>query len=123
MAPGRGGLYADRVTTSKPALALYLHIPFCTAKCGYCDFNSYEGLGHLVPDYTPALIRELQLWAPAARAHREDDRHRRGGGEDERDHRIDDVLAAEVGEHLAQRRLRSGGFFDRDHVAAERLRK
>ena len=52
------------------ALSLYLHIPFCTAKCGYCDFNSYEGLDHLVPDYTPALVRELELWAPAARSHR-----------------------------------------------------
>ena len=51
------------------ALALYLHIPFCTAKCGYCDFNSYEGLGHLAPDYTPALVRELGLWAPAARGY------------------------------------------------------
>jgi len=50
-----------------PALSLYLHIPFCTAKCGYCDFNSYEGLDHLVPDYTPALTRELALWGPAAR--------------------------------------------------------
>ena len=50
------------------SLALYLHIPFCTAKCGYCDFNSYEGLpGHLVADYTPALVHELELWAPAAR--------------------------------------------------------
>lgn len=50
------------------SLALYLHIPFCTAKCGYCDFNSYEGLpGHLVADYTPALIREMALWAPAAK--------------------------------------------------------
>ena len=54
-------------TTSRPALALYLHIPFCTAKCGYCDFNSYAGLDHLVPEYTPALVRELELWAPAAR--------------------------------------------------------
>ena len=51
------------------ALALYLHIPFCTAKCGYCDFNSYEGLGHLAPDYTRALARELGLWAPAARGY------------------------------------------------------
>lgn len=51
----------------KPALALYLHTPFCTSKCGYCDFNSYEGLDHLVPDYTPALVREMELWAPAAR--------------------------------------------------------
>lgn len=48
-------------------LALYLHIPFCTSKCGYCDFNSYEGLGHMVPDYTEALVQELGLWAPAAR--------------------------------------------------------
>ena len=55
-------------TTADPAqLALYLHIPFCTAKCGYCDFNSYEGLDHLVPDYTRALAREIELWAPAAR--------------------------------------------------------
>ena len=49
-------------------LSLYLHIPFCTAKCGYCDFNSYAGLDHLVPEYTPALVQELGLWAPAARA-------------------------------------------------------
>ncbi len=48
-------------------LSLYAHIQFCAAKCGYCDFNSYAGLDHLVPDYTPALIQELELWAPAAR--------------------------------------------------------
>ena len=53
-----------------PSLALYLHIPFCSAKCGYCDFNSYEHLDHLVPDYTPALVREIELWAPAAQQHR-----------------------------------------------------
>ena len=58
--------------TDKPSLALYLHIPFCTAKCGYCDFNSYEHLDHLVPAYTPALVRELELWAPAARPYRVD---------------------------------------------------
>ena len=48
-------------------LALYLHIPFCTSKCGYCDFNSYEGLDHLTEGYTDALLGELDLWAPAAR--------------------------------------------------------
>jgi len=53
--------------TSKKALALYLHIPFCSSKCGYCDFNSYEHLDHLVPDYTPALMHEIELWAPAAK--------------------------------------------------------
>ena len=55
------------MTEPTQALSLYAHIPFCTAKCGYCDFNSYEGLDHLVPDYTPALVRELELWAPVAR--------------------------------------------------------
>jgi oxygen-independent coproporphyrinogen III oxidase len=54
----------------KSALALYLHIPFCTSKCGYCDFNSYEGLDHVVPDYTPALVQEMELWAPAAKNYR-----------------------------------------------------
>ena len=56
----------------KSSLALYLHIPFCTSKCGYCDFNSYEGLDHVVPDYTPALIHEMELWAPAAKNYRVD---------------------------------------------------
>ena len=55
------------MTEPTQALSLYAHIPFCTAKCGYCDFNSYEGLDHLVPEYTPALVHELELWAPAAR--------------------------------------------------------
>ncbi|MSQ41911.1 MAG: radical SAM family heme chaperone HemW [Dehalococcoidia bacterium] len=54
----------------KAPLALYVHIPFCTAKCGYCDFNSYAHLDHLVPGYTAALLHELALWAPAARDHR-----------------------------------------------------
>lgn len=58
--------------TDKPGLGLYLHIPFCTNKCGYCDFNSYEGLDHMVPDYTPALVHELELWAPATRKYRVD---------------------------------------------------
>ncbi|MCC6236111.1 MAG: radical SAM family heme chaperone HemW [Dehalococcoidia bacterium] len=53
--------------TQSRDLALYLHIPFCTSKCGYCDFNSYEGLGHLADGYTDALLGELDLWAPATR--------------------------------------------------------
>jgi len=46
-------------------LSLYVHIPFCTAKCGYCDFNSYAGHEHLVPSYTEALVREARLWRSA----------------------------------------------------------
>ena len=43
----------------KPIRNLYLHIPFCKHKCGYCDFNAYAGIDRLMPDYVGALEREL----------------------------------------------------------------
>jgi oxygen-independent coproporphyrinogen III oxidase len=43
----------------KPFKHLYLHIPFCKHKCGYCDFNAYAGMDRLKPDYIDALKREL----------------------------------------------------------------
>jgi oxygen-independent coproporphyrinogen-3 oxidase len=51
-------------------IGLYIHIPFCTAKCGYCDFNSYAGHDHLVPSYTDALIKEASLWERTLRGRR-----------------------------------------------------
>lgn len=47
-------------------ISLYLHIPFCRHRCGYCDFNTYAGQDDLIPAYTNALIREVQLVARAA---------------------------------------------------------
>ncbi len=41
------------------ASALYIHIPFCPAKCGYCSFNSYSGLADLYRRYTKALCCEI----------------------------------------------------------------
>jgi oxygen-independent coproporphyrinogen-3 oxidase len=38
---------------------LYVHLPFCKHKCGYCDFNAYAGMDRLMPDYIGALEREL----------------------------------------------------------------
>jgi len=38
---------------------LYVHLPFCRHKCGYCDFNAYAGMDRLMPDYVSALEREL----------------------------------------------------------------
>src|SRR5712692_8386093 len=38
---------------------LYVHLPFCKHKCGYCDFNAYAGMDRLMPDYVDALEREL----------------------------------------------------------------
>ena len=42
-----------------PFRHLYVHIPFCKHKCGYCDFNAYAGMDRLMPDYVGALEREL----------------------------------------------------------------
>ncbi len=46
--------------------SLYLHIPFCRHRCGYCDFNTYAGLDNLIPAYTDALIAEAEWLAAAA---------------------------------------------------------
>jgi len=44
---------------------LYIHIPFCERRCHYCDFNTYEGLTGLAPDYVAAVERDLALCAAA----------------------------------------------------------
>ncbi|CAM3114989.1 radical SAM family heme chaperone HemW [Paenibacillus lupini] len=41
--------------------ALYIHIPFCTNKCHYCDFTSYVLKGQPVDEYLEALEREMAL--------------------------------------------------------------
>ncbi len=44
--------------------SLYVHVPFCVVKCGYCDFNSYVVEDHEAHDrFLDALAAELaQRW-------------------------------------------------------------
>lgn len=42
------------------SLALYVHIPFCAARCPYCDFNTYAGLDALYRPYIAALAEEIR---------------------------------------------------------------
>jgi len=46
---------------------IYIHIPFCTHICPYCDFNTYANQSFRIPAYTEAVVREMQLWAPRFR--------------------------------------------------------
>ena len=47
------------------AIGVYVHIPFCLTRCGYCDFNAYAGLDALQPRYVRALLAETELAASA----------------------------------------------------------
>ena len=40
---------------------LYVHLPFCTSRCGYCDFVTVVGHGDLHGAYVDALLTELEL--------------------------------------------------------------
>lgn len=46
---------------------IYIGIPFCPGRCSYCSFpsNDINKTGALVPDYVRALIKEMELTAPA----------------------------------------------------------
>jgi oxygen-independent coproporphyrinogen-3 oxidase len=46
-------------------LSIYVHIPFCIQKCGYCDFNAYLYREDTVPAYIAALRREITHTAAA----------------------------------------------------------
>lgn len=48
------------------ASAIYLHIPFCRAKCHYCNFVSYAGLNVLHDRYVEALKKEISRAVPEA---------------------------------------------------------
>ena len=40
----------------EPRLGIYIHIPFCASKCGYCDFYSCAGAADRMADYQQALL-------------------------------------------------------------------
>ena len=44
---------------------IYVHIPFCLTRCGYCDFNAYAGMDELAPRYLRAVLAEATLAARA----------------------------------------------------------
>ena len=48
------------------SFSVYLHVPFCRSRCGYCDFNTYtasELRGMSTGNYLAAALREIDLAA------------------------------------------------------------
>ncbi len=56
---------AKRIDGQRPGLALYIHWPFCLAKCPYCDFNSH--VRDQVPQARFARALRTELATEAAR--------------------------------------------------------
>jgi len=49
-------------------LSLYIHIPYCIHKCGYCDFNSHKINTPEMRDYVEALLGEAAFYSNPAEA-------------------------------------------------------
>ncbi|GAA3625765.1 radical SAM family heme chaperone HemW [Microbacterium awajiense] len=63
-APPDGALPDDVTIDGRTDFGVYLHVPFCTVRCGYCDFNTYtatELRGARREDYARTLVREVSL--------------------------------------------------------------
>ncbi len=67
-APADGALPAPALAgLGERPFGVYVHVPFCATRCGYCDFNTYtaseleEGGGRSRAGYVGAVLAELAL--------------------------------------------------------------
>lgn len=72
-APADGALPPSvRDGADRRGFGVYLHVPFCTVRCGYCDFNTYTatelGGGASQVAYADTALAEIALGARVMRA-------------------------------------------------------
>jgi putative oxygen-independent coproporphyrinogen III oxidase len=70
-APADGALPAGAVEAAQTgSLGFYIHVPFCTVRCGYCDFNTYtardlgvssSARGASRDSYAEAAVAEVRM--------------------------------------------------------------
>ncbi len=67
-APADGSLPASALAAfGERPFGFYVHVPFCTVRCGYCDFNTYTaselgpGPGASRSSYADAAVAEIRL--------------------------------------------------------------
>ena len=66
--PSDGSLPASALGSwGERPFGFYVHVPFCTVRCGYCDFNTYtaselgSGPGASRSSYAAAAVDEIRL--------------------------------------------------------------
>jgi len=52
-------LHSSMTAALKP-LSFYIHVPFCKAKCTYCDFYSIVGRENSIPAYLKSILKEIE---------------------------------------------------------------
>ncbi|MCB7135403.1 radical SAM family heme chaperone HemW [Cellulosimicrobium marinum] len=61
----------DGAGSGRGSFGVYLHVPFCSVRCGYCDFNTYTaselGGGASQASYATTALREIDLAARVLR--------------------------------------------------------
>ena len=63
-APADGALPDTLLIDPAVDFGVYLHVPFCRVRCGYCDFNTYTATelhGARQDQYADTLLREIEL--------------------------------------------------------------
>ncbi len=60
--PADGSLPETVTDADSASFGVYVHVPFCASRCGYCDFNTYApGEGVVRDGYVDAVLAELAL--------------------------------------------------------------
>jgi putative oxygen-independent coproporphyrinogen III oxidase len=62
--PADGSLPSHVAVDPQTPFSVYLHVPFCRVRCGYCDFNTYtsgELRGARQDEYADTLLHEIAL--------------------------------------------------------------
>ncbi|GLZ00913.1 coproporphyrinogen III oxidase [Actinoplanes sp. NBRC 103695] len=60
--PADGSLPGDAADRAgRNGFGVYVHVPFCASRCGYCDFNTYTADEAGQEGYLDAVLAELRL--------------------------------------------------------------
>ncbi|MCL1835599.1 MAG: radical SAM family heme chaperone HemW [Oscillospiraceae bacterium] len=50
--------------SAEKRIGIYVHIPFCSSKCAYCNFYSLPGGDRLMPLYNAAMLKHIEEYEP-----------------------------------------------------------